>query len=40
LWRHVDAEQTGGLQVDHELEPHRLLDGRSAGLAPLRMAPV
>jgi hypothetical protein len=39
-WRHLDAERLGGLQVYHELEFGRPLDGRSAGLTPLRMLPV
>jgi len=35
-----DAERLGGFQVDDQLYPGRLLDGRSAGLSPLRIRPV
>ena len=35
--RDVKAESLGGLEIDHELELGRLLDGQSAGFAPLRI---
>jgi hypothetical protein len=35
--RNRQAEGLGGLEVDHQLELRRLLDGRSPGLAPLRI---
>jgi hypothetical protein len=38
--RDLDAEQPSGLQVDNELELCRLNNGRSAGLAPLRVASI
>jgi hypothetical protein len=35
-----ETKRAGGLEIDHELEPGRLLVDRSAGLAPLRIFPV
>ena len=38
--REGDAKHFGGLEVEDQLELRRLLDGKSAGFAPLRMFPV
>src|SRR5215831_9764064 len=32
VWGHGDAEGLGGLEVDHQLELHRLLHGQVRGL--------
>jgi hypothetical protein len=33
----VDAERLGGLEINHQFEFGRQLDGKSAGFSPLRM---
>ena len=35
--RNRQADLLGSFQIDHQLELRRLLDGRSAGLAPLKI---
>src|SRR2546427_12236157 len=35
-WWHRDPERLGGLEIDDQLELHRLLDGQVSGLAALQ----